>query len=123
MNVQLAKLYGVLIGALGIVGLFTSGHMFQFMNADIALDMLRIILAGILLYAGFATPSQRFINTALLGTGVLYVGMAIIGLATPTLGGLLPSGLTGFDIAFHLVTGALAIAASSRSHAGVAHHA
>lgn len=123
MNVQLAKIYGVLIGALGIMGLFTNGHLFQIMNADIALDILRIVLAAILLYAVFAARSDRVINTALLGVGVLYVGMGIIGLFAPTIGGLLPSGLTGFDIAFHLLTGAVAIVGANHRSEGVAHRA
>jgi hypothetical protein len=109
MNIQLAKIYGILIGALGIVGLFVSGHLFGIMNVDLTLDILRIVLAAYLLYAGFVSKSDRAVNGGLLVVGALYVVMGVVGLADSTLGGMLPAGLTGFDIVFHLLTGALAI--------------
>lgn len=121
MNAQLAKIYGILIGALAIMGLFANGHLFQFMNTDIALDVLRIALAAILLYVGFGNASERAINNTLMTVGILYVAMGITGLFAPTLGGLLPSGLTGFDIAFHLITGLVAIGAVARRGEHAAH--
>jgi hypothetical protein len=121
MNTQLARMYGVLIGTLGVLGLFTTGHLFGLTNSDMALDLLRIVLAGILLYAGYAAATTRVAETALLGVGVLYVVMGLIGLMNPTLGGLLPSGLTGFDVAFHLITGGLAIF-GARHHAATTPH-
>ena len=123
MNVQLARIYGVLIGALGIMGLFVGGHLFQFMNADSFLDLLRIVLAGILLYVGFSAVPDHVVNTALVGVGILYIGMGLAGLLASTIGGLLPSGLTGFDIAFHLTTGLLALAGASHGRAGAVHSA
>lgn len=115
MHKRLAITYGWLIGALGILGLFASGHLFALTNSDIALDLLRLILAGALLYVGYRNSEGA--SRAVLGVvGALYIGMALIGTANPTLGGLLPSGLTGFDIAFHLITGALAGIAALMTH-------
>src|SRR3982751_5462652 len=98
MNLQLVRMYGILIASLALLGLFVNNHLFQLMNVDIALDGLRVLLAGFLLYVGFISKDRDLVDTALVGTGVLYVGMGILGLITPTIGGLLPSGLTGFDI-------------------------
>lgn len=116
MNLQLVRMYGVLIGALAVMGMFVSGHLLGLTNSDPAFDTLRAVLAAILLYVGFGSRDSRAVDTALLGVGLLYVGMGIVGLFAPTLGGLLPAGLTGFDVAFHLLTGIVAIAAGARRH-------
>ena len=116
-SVRMVKIYAVLIAMLAVLGLFVSGHLFGIINTDPAIDALRVVLAAILLYVGFATRDNNLAHAALLGVGILYVGMALIGLVNPTLGGLLPSGLTGFDVAFHLVIGVVATAAGlTRSH-------
>jgi len=120
MNIQLSRIYAVLIGALAIVGLFVSGHLFQLMNTDIVIDILRVVLAAYLVYVAFIARSERMATTALMIVGALYVVMGLSGLFNSTLGGLLPSGLTGFDIAFHLVTGIVAIGAAMR-HADSTH--
>jgi uncharacterized membrane protein len=118
MNLQLTRIYAVLIGALAIIGLFVNGHLFGFMNSDIALDLLRVVLAAYLIYVGFVAKSETMATNALLGVGALYIVMGIAGLFSPTLGGILPSGLTGFDVAFHLITGAVAaVAGMRRDHA------
>lgn len=117
MNKQLARMYFVLISALGVVGLFVSGHLFQIMNVDIALDLTRILLAAILFYSAFMSQSNRAVNDSLNLVGILYIGLAVIGLFTPTVWGMLPAGLTGFDIVFHLVTGAVALWAGMMYHA------
>jgi uncharacterized membrane protein len=121
MNVRLTKFYAVLIGALALLGLFVSGHLFQLMNTDILIDVLRVALAGYLVYVGFIVHNERMAATALTVVGALYIVMGLAGLFSPTLGGLLPSGLTGFDIGFHLLTGLLAAGAAMR-YADSTHH-
>jgi hypothetical protein len=49
--------------------------------------------------------------------GVLYIGMGFMGLLSSTIWGLLPNGLTGFDILFHLVAGIVAVLAGMKSAA------
>jgi hypothetical protein len=122
MNLQLVRIYGIFISALAFLGLFVSGHLFALTNTDTVLDTVRIILAIYLLYAGFFARDDRTVNTALFTVGSLYVGLGVLGLISPTLGGLLPSGLTGFDIVFHLATGALAVYAGLDSRRHVAAH-
>jgi hypothetical protein len=111
MQRQTTKVYGVLIGLLAIGGFFIKdGHLLGLMNADTALDWLRVVLALLLLYIGFKPGSASAIRGILVFTGVLYVGMALLGLIDSKLWGLLPNGLTGFDIVFHLITGVAALA-------------
>lgn len=106
----LARIYGVLVAALALFGFFVAeGHLFKLMNADTALDILRVPLALALLYAGFAARDNNFARGILLFTGILYVAMAVLGLINSTLWDLLPNGLTGFDILFHAATGVIAI--------------
>jgi hypothetical protein len=125
MNLQLVRMYGILIAILAVLGLFVNNHLFLIMNTDIALDVFRVLLAAFLLYVGFVSKERRLVQDALLGTGILYIAMGILGLITPTFGGILPSGLTGFDVIFHLATGALAVAAalpSTTPHRTAASH-
>lgn len=123
MQKQLAQIFGILVAGLAVLGFFVEdGHLFGLMNANFALDMLRVVLATALLYAGFGPASAQTIRSVLMFTGVLYIGMALGGLISPTLWGMLPSGLTGFDIAFHLATGAVATGAALATNSN-RHHA
>jgi hypothetical protein len=109
MVLMVAKMYGWLIALLGVLGLFvTDGHLFKLMNADMPLDILRLVLATTLLWAAYG-KKEDIARNALLLVGVLYVGMGIAALFDPELWGLLPTGLTGFDVIFHLVTGLAAL--------------
>lgn len=109
MERQATRVYGLLIALLAVVGLFVShGHMFNVMNADGFLDGLRVVLAVALLYAGFATNNVKLMRSLLGAVAASYVGLAVLGLIDSKLWGLLPNGLTGFDIVFHLVTGVAA---------------
>jgi hypothetical protein len=108
----LAQILGIALLAFIVLGLFAGDtQLLRLMNTDIALDLIRIPVAAALLYAGFMTEDDSQINAIVLTVGVLYIGMGLLGIISPTYFGLLPSGLTGFDIAFHLVTGALGVAA------------
>jgi len=109
MVLMIAKLYGTLIGLLGVLGLFVgSGHLFKLMNADLALDLTRLALAALLCYAVYA-KNQMLARNGLMLVGVLYLGMAVAGIFDAELWGILPNGLTAFDIIFHVVTGVFAL--------------
>jgi len=110
MKRRVTQFYAVLVGGLGVIGLLASGHILGIINVDGALDITRLVLAAGLVYAGFIDQSERTSQVMLTVVGMLYLGIAVAGLISPTLGGLLPSGLTGFDIAFHIVTGGAALA-------------
>ena len=49
------------------------------------------------------------VKAVVLIVGIMYVLMGALAFATPSMFGLLPTGFTGFDIAFHLIVGAAAI--------------
>ena len=118
MQRTLAQILGVVVALLAIMGLFINdGHLLGIMNADLALDMLRIALAAALLYVGFGRRDNDAARGVLLFTGVLYIGMGLVGLVNPTIWGLLPNGLTGFDVAFHLITGITTAAVANAGHA------
>ena len=108
---SLAQIYGVIAAFLALFGLFTvEGHLFRLLNVDTALNVLRVVLAAALLYAGFVTKNDKTIRDILMFTGVVYVTLAVLGLFNSVLWDLLPTGLTGFDVIVHLLAGALAIA-------------
>jgi hypothetical protein len=120
MQRTLAQTLGIIVAVLAVMGLaVTDGHLFGLMNADLALDIARFGLAGALLYYGFARSNDSA-RGILMFTAILYIGLGLLGLVNSTLWGLLPNGLTGFDIAFHLVTGILAAAVANAGR--VEHH-
>ncbi|HSE61110.1 MAG TPA: hypothetical protein VLA88_02350 [Candidatus Saccharimonadales bacterium] len=120
MTKRIAQIVGIVVALLALVGLVSGDQqLWGIMNTDIAMDLIRIPIAAALLYAGFGTRDGRTITSIVMAVGVLYVGMALLGLASPSFLGLLPHTLTGFDIAFHLVVGAISIASAATDSA---HH-
>jgi hypothetical protein len=103
----LARILGIVVAVLALVGFFVEGeHLLGLMNVDLTLDILRVLIAAALLYAGFGNASAGVIRTVLIVVGAMYVLMGLLAFADRTLFGLLPTGFTGFDIGFHLVVGA-----------------
>jgi hypothetical protein len=110
MQRQTVKFYGVLIALLAAAGLLMNdGHLFGLMNVDPALDWTRVVLAVLLLYVGFKSGSETAVRSSLVFVGVLYIGLAVLGLIDSKIWGLLPNGLTGFDVVFHAATGIAAV--------------
>jgi hypothetical protein len=104
-----AKLYGLLVLVLGVVGLVAGERQFlDFLNVDLALDFTRLALAAMLLNAVYnRDPDGERMGLVLVG--LLYVGLGVYGVFDSTIGGILPSKLSVFDIGFHLVTGVAAL--------------
>ena len=101
-----ARVLGIVVALLAIAGFFVEGELLVgLMNVDITLDVLRVIIAAALLYVGFGRASAGAVRVTIIVVGALYVVMGLVAFADPTLFGLLPTGLTGFDIGFHLVVG------------------
>lgn len=120
-----ARIVGIVLLVVAVVGFFIEGeHMLGFMNVDIALDIIRLVLAIALLVVGFARVSRAARNTVLAILGISYLLLAILGFMDREVFGLLPTGLTGFDLGFHIVVGIAAIALMFvRDDAGHADHA
>jgi hypothetical protein len=103
---NIARVLGIVVGLLAIVGLFIEGdHLLNLMNVDLALDIVRIVIAAALLWVGFGRASLSAVRTVLIIVGAMYVLMGLLAFADRTLFGLLPTGFTGFDIGFHLIVG------------------
>lgn len=103
---MVARVLGIIVALLAIVGFFVEGqHLFGFMNVDLTLDIVRVIIAVALLYVGFADVPVRAVRTVVAIVGAMYVVMGLVAFADPEMFGLLPTGFTGFDIAFHLIVG------------------
>ncbi|MBL8159315.1 hypothetical protein JNJ66_02570 [Candidatus Saccharibacteria bacterium] len=118
-----AKVFGFLVLGLGLIGLVAGeGHLLGIMNMDAVLDLTRLALAALLLYAVYAAGDNRLVRTGLIVLSVLYLGIGLFGLADPTIGGLLPNGLTSFDILFHLASGAFALYAAAMTRDNVLLH-
>ncbi|HEV7951372.1 MAG TPA: hypothetical protein VGP24_16545 [Glaciihabitans sp.] len=105
-----AQVLGVVVALLAVIGFFIEGELLAgLMNVDIALDVLRLVLAAALLYVGFARVSASAIRLVIILVGVMYVLLGLLAFADRTIFGLLPTGLTNFDIGFHLIVGAGAL--------------
>jgi hypothetical protein len=106
-----ATVLGIVVGLLAIIGFFVEGeHLLGIMNVDLTLDILRLLIAVALLVVGLApqVPAQAT-KAVIIVVGAMYVLMGLLAFADPTLFGLLPTGFTGFDIAFHLIVGIAAL--------------
>ncbi|HEY4536581.1 MAG TPA: hypothetical protein VIG71_11525 [Enteractinococcus sp.] len=110
MHRVVAQILGVIIGVLAIAGFFVEGTLLlNLMNVDLVLDITRAVLAAALLIVGFTHVSDTVTRSVVGIVGALYIAMGVLAFADATLFGLLPTGLTGFDIGFHLVVGAVAV--------------
>jgi hypothetical protein len=106
-----ATVLGIVVGLLAIIGFFVEGeHLLGIMNVDLTLDILRLLIAAALLVVGLAPQVPASATKAvIIVVGAMYVLMGLLAFADPTLFGLLPTGFTGFDIAFHLIVGIAAL--------------
>lgn len=104
-----AVVLGLVVIGLAVAGFFMEGRLGNLMNVDLPLDATRVVIGLALLVSVFLSRPAR--ATILIAVGVLYVIMGLTALAEGRLFGLLPSGLSEFDIAFHLVAGLVAVMA------------
>lgn len=82
-------------------------HFLWLMNVDTAHSIIRIPLAALLFYGSQA--ELKTTRSILLGTGIIYILIGAAGLKDRTVGGLLPSKLTGVDFVYHFGVGAIAL--------------
>jgi hypothetical protein len=111
MHRIVAIVLGIVVGLLAVIGFFIEGeHLLGIMNVDLTLDILRLLIAAALLVVGLAPQvSPQATKAVIIVVGAMYVLMGLLAFADPTLFGLLPTGFTGFDIAFHLIVGIAAL--------------
>jgi hypothetical protein len=114
MEKLLSAFLGIFLVILALMGLGkTNSHRsharaFGLMNVDKNHSILRIPLAAALLY-GSSQASVKDARGILSKVGIFYIGMGTAGLVDKRVGGLLPSGLSRFDIVYHFVVGVKAL--------------
>ena len=114
-----ALVLAALAGLLALIGYVVEGeHLFGLMNVDLTLDVLRTVLAIALLVVALAPVHSTVVRAVLFAFGALYVIMGLYALADANLFGALPTGLTGFDIAFHIVVGLATLAVAAMRDRG-----
>jgi hypothetical protein len=106
-----AQVLGVVLILTGVLGLVLGERLLLgILNIDIVEDIVHILTGGILAYVGFGRMDLALVRNVVLGLGVIYLVVGLLGFVVPNLFGLLPDGYTIFDNLLHLVLGALSIA-------------
>lgn len=106
-----AQVLGVVLILTGVLGLVLGERLLLgILNIDIVEDIVHILTGGILAYVGFGRTDLALARNVVLGLGVIYLLVGLLGFVVPTLFGLLPDGYTVFDNLLHLALGILSIA-------------
>ena len=106
-----AQVLGVVLILTGVLGLVLGERLLLgILNIDIVEDIVHILTGGILAYVGFGRMALALARNVVLGLGVIYLLVGLLGFVVPNLFGLLPDGYTIFDNLLHLVIGGLSIA-------------
>lgn len=92
------------IGFFGIVGLFVDGHLLKLINVDMNTDILRLVIAAVLILT-LIINNIIYIDYALFLAGLVPIAIAITALFDSTIGSFAPSGYTGMDIFVLSTTG------------------
>jgi hypothetical protein len=108
---QYAQVVGVVLLLLGVVGLVLGEQrLADSLNIDIMEDVVHLVTGALLAYVGFAHRDSDVVRNVVGGLGVVFLLVGLIGFIAPTLGGLLPNGLTVVDNLIHLALGIIGIA-------------
>ena len=114
-----AQILGVVLILTGVLGLVLGERLLLgILNIDVLEDAVHVLTGGLLAYVGFGRTDLAFARNVVLGLGVIYVLVGLIGFVAPTLFGLLPDGYTVFDNLLHLALGALSIAVALFARSG-----
>ncbi len=106
-----AQVLGVVLILIGVLGLVLGERLLLgILNIDILEDIVHILTGAILAYVGFGRTDLALARNVVLGLGVIYLLVGLLGFVVPTLFGLLPDGYTIFDNLLHLALGGLSIA-------------
>lgn len=105
MKKLFAQISGFFLLFLSLIGTTTEGQLFEFINVDIKIDLIRLAVAVILLFAGYGNISIRTSGAILSAVGIFEMVVGIISIVDDKLLGLAPSSFTAFDMAFHLIVG------------------
>ena len=112
-----AKIVGVVVLLVGIVGVIAGNPedgLLGVFNIDIVEDIVHLATGGLLAYVGFAGTNSA-VRSVVMGLGVVYLLVMVLGFVDPQLFGLIPNGYNLADNILHLALGALALVAAMGS--------
>ena len=112
-----AKIVGVVVLLVGIVGVVAGNPedgLLGVFNIDIVEDIVHLASGGLLAYVGFAGTNSA-VRSVVMGLGVVYLLVMVLGFVDPQLFGLIPNGYNLADNILHLALGALALVAAMGS--------
>lgn len=109
-----ARTYGQVIGvvllALGVVGLLSGDQFLGLINIEIIEDVVHLAIGAVLLYVGFMLKDAAMGRSIVTVVGATLLLVGVIGFVSPSLFGLLPKvGYNIVDNVVHLVLGALGV--------------
>ena len=108
-----AKVVGVVVLLLGIVGLFLSDPLFDQINVDVVEDIVHLASGALLAYVGYKVLDEGTVRSVVGVVGIVYLLVGIIGFTgDKDLFGLLDHAYTTVDNIVHLALGVLGIAAA-----------
>ncbi|MFI8594006.1 hypothetical protein ACIGCK_06190 [Microbacterium sp. NPDC078428] len=108
--VWFARILGLVLLALSIVGFFVDGHLFGVVTVDLALDISRLVHGVLLCIAGFAGVSRMVRNLILGIVATTYLLSALTWFMDREVYGMAPSRLTVFDLVSWIVLGCASLA-------------
>src|SRR3712207_5062991 len=103
--VQYARIVGIVVLVLGIVGLFVSTEILGLLTSAILEDFVHLVVGGLLVVVGFSRGRSRVVGPVVLVVGVVLLLTAIVGFIDNALLGLLAPPWTVVDNVIHLVLG------------------
>ena len=110
MTVQFARVVGVVLLVLGIVGLFVSTEILGLLSSAILEDIIHLAAGGLLAFLGFSRRPNGLLTMVVLVLGITLLVSGILGFFVPDLFGLLDPPWTTLDNVIHVALGAASIA-------------
>ena len=103
---QYAGVLGATIIVAGVLGLILGERsLLGLLNIDILEDIIHLATGGLLAYVSFGRRDTTLARYVLLGPGVVYLLVGIVGFIVPDLFGMLPHEYSVFDNLFHIALG------------------
>lgn len=103
-----AQVFGISFLVVWLLGLRSTADAFGVLNSDHAEDTLHLVTGSLLTYVGF-WGSDKALDIAVLGQGVLYLIIGTYAFIDPGVFGLFPHELGAIDNYIHLGEGALSL--------------
>jgi hypothetical protein len=104
---QYAKVVGIVLILVGVVGLFLGNQAYG-LNSDLIEDLIHVVTGALLAFAGFQAD-RGLARNIVGGLGIVYLLVGLLSFVDPTIFGLIPTGYGMFDNILHLALGALNI--------------